>query len=614
MLFSGCGGVLCTHERSNAVAIDQLTALVLDARAERAASRRRAWPARLNGIGAGVCPGEVWSYRPSEDGTAAFAFEGRIGETSAPLRLPLRFTAGSPSAPTPRPEPLDLYVVEHMRRTGVPGAAVVIVQNGRTIYAKGFGVRELGKGDPVTPDTLMMIGSTGKSMTTLMMATLVDDGRVTWDTPAAAIYPDFAVSDPALTPKVTLRKTVCNCTGMERHDLEMYFASHPPTAEEVVRSLRTFPFAGEFGQTFGYVNQMVGAGGYIAAWAARGSSTDLYANFLAQMQKRVFNPIGMTSTTFSFDRAIANPNRATPHGQTVAGQYLPISPDLERPLVPIAPAGAAWSTARDVSRYLIAQLNRGVAPHEKRVVSAENLTATWQPQVEVAPDVSYGLGWTITRHKSQTLLTHGGGTSGFTADLSLLPDAGLGIAILTNAQNARLFCAAVRSRAMELTFDESRERDAVLAARFEEEKRRFREKAAKIRPADPAAITPYLASYSNPALGKVTLKLAGKRLTFAAGGFSSELRRLADEDDTYVLTDPPLAGALIRVSRSGDGRRSFVLDADDPDVPEKYLFTRETARADLGAVLLPAGGRRAARWTRIEHERPMQRVGGGGRH
>ncbi|HEU5249667.1 MAG TPA: serine hydrolase domain-containing protein, partial [Thermoanaerobaculia bacterium] len=378
-----------TVERWRRFLVDaELTALVLDARAERAASRRRDWPGRLAGIGAEVCPRALWTYRAGEDGTATFAFEGRIAETAAPgFKLPLRFTAGSPDAPTPRPEPLDLSIAELMRRTGVPGAAVVIVQNGRTIYARGFGVRDLEKRDPVTPDTLMMIGSTGKSMTTMMMATLVDEGRVAWDTPAAAVYPEFAASDPALTPKLTLRRTVCNCTGIERHDLEMYFTSHAPTAEEVVRSLREFRFVGEFGRTFGYVNQLVAAGGYIAAWAARGASRDLYTNYLAQMQARVFDPIGMSATTFSFDRALVNPNRATPHGKTVAGEYRPISVDLEKPLTPFAPAGAEWSTARDVARYLITQLNRGVAPEGKRVASAENLTATWQPQIEIAPGI-----------------------------------------------------------------------------------------------------------------------------------------------------------------------------------------------------------------------------------
>jgi hypothetical protein len=115
--------------------------------------------------------------------------------------------------------------------------------------------------------------------------------------------------------------------------------------------------------------------------------------------------------------------------------------------------------------------------------------------------------------------------------------------------------------------------DAVFAKRLEEGMQRFREKAVRVRVADPAAIQPYLATYANPALGKVTLKVGGRKLTFVAGGFSSELRRLGDGDDTYVLTDPPLAGALLRVSGSPDGQRSFVLDADDPDIPEKYSFS-----------------------------------------
>jgi CubicO group peptidase (beta-lactamase class C family) len=549
----------------------ELTALVLDARAERAASRRRAWPGRLNGIGAGVCPNELWTYSASEDGTATFAFEGRIGDTSAPLRLPLRFTAGAPSAPAPRPHPLDLYVDDLMRRAGVPGAAVVIVENGRTTYAKGFGVRELGKHEPVTPDTLMMIGSTGKSMTTMMMAALVDDGKISWDTPAARIDPDFAFSDPVLTPKVTLRQTVCNCSGLQRRDLEMFFAEKPSTAEEVVRSIRTFPLVGRFGKTFGYVNQLVGAGGYVAAWAVHRPGDDLQSNYFAQMQKRVFDPIGMTSTTFSFERARANPNRATPHGQNAAGEYLPISLDLEKPVTLIAPAGASWSTAADAARYLITQLNRGVAPSGKRVVSAENLEVTRQSHVEIQPGASYGLGWVISKYKERTLLSHGGGTAGFTADFSLLPDDRIGIAVLTNAQNAAAFTSAVRWRAIEIAFGQPMEMDSKARPRLEQAQQLVREKTARAATVTERAVAPRLGSYMNSALGRIELSFRGDELVFKAAAFTSELKLLGEE--TYVLWDPPLAGALVRFQDDGSGAPSFVFDADDPDIKEKYSFT-----------------------------------------
>src|SRR5690606_1005262 len=118
---------------------------------------------------------------------------------------------------------LEAYIVETMAKLGVPGAAVAIVRDGEIVYANGFGVRELGKDDPVTPETLMMIGSTTKSMTTMLMGTLVDEGLMDWDTPAVEILPSFAVADPEITQRITMRNMVCACTGVPRRDAELLF-------------------------------------------------------------------------------------------------------------------------------------------------------------------------------------------------------------------------------------------------------------------------------------------------------------------------------------------------------------------------------------------------------
>jgi CubicO group peptidase (beta-lactamase class C family) len=467
---------------------------------------------------------------------------------------------------------LDNYIADLMKRAQVPGAAVAVVQNGKIVYSKGFGVRELGRPEQVTPKTLMMIGSTGKSMTTLMMATLVDDGKMTWDTPAVQIYPDFAVSDPGLTPKITMRETVSNRTGIQRHDLEMFFPNRPSTPEAVIRSLRNFAFDGEFGKKFGYINQMVATGGYIAARTAGGSG-DLYADYLAQMQKRVFNPIGMASTTFSFDRVRANRNYAIPHGLTAAHEYVPISLDIEeRSLATTAPAGTSWSNAQDTARYLITQLNRGVAPNGRRVVSARNLKVTWQPGVEISPGVHYGMGWIIADYRGQRLITHSGETLGFTADLSFLPDANLGIVVLSNAYDAALFVAAVRCRVLELAFGQSKELDARISTELEQTRRKFQDRTAKLRPLDAAAISPFLGDYKNPELGEVNVALKGEKLMLDAGMFTSELRNLGEA--AYVLWDPPLAGVQIRFVREGSGPPAFVLIPDQSFETGQYRFTK----------------------------------------
>jgi CubicO group peptidase (beta-lactamase class C family) len=83
----------------------------------------------------------------------------------------------------------EAYVTEMLATTEIPGAAVAVVQNGEVVYQQGFGVRELGGSDPVTPETLMMIGSITKPMTATMAATVVDDGELTWETPVVELLP-----------------------------------------------------------------------------------------------------------------------------------------------------------------------------------------------------------------------------------------------------------------------------------------------------------------------------------------------------------------------------------------------------------------------------------------
>jgi CubicO group peptidase (beta-lactamase class C family) len=466
---------------------------------------------------------------------------------------------------------LDSYVSDLMVRSRVPGASVAIVQDGKIVYMEGFGVREEGTTDRVTPGTLMRIGSTGKSMTTMMMATLVDDGIISWDTPAVSIYPDFAVSAPDLTPKVTLKDLVCDCTGLQRHDIEIFFADSLPSPDDVIHSVRSFAFVGQFERTFGYVNQMVAAGGYIAARAAS-PQADLLTNYIAQMRQRVFDPIGMTKTTFDFDRVLADSDFATPHGLTADYTYVPISIASERQLEPIAPAGGSWSNASDMARYLITQLNAGVAPDGKRVVSAGNLEMTWRANLQLSPTTACGLGWGIGQYKGQRMLNHGGATLGFASDLTFLPDAGVGIVVLTNAQSANVFGAAVRYRALELAFGQPMEMDAPMSDRLVQSMKQHSDVAANVLPLDAGEVAPYLGSYTNSTLGTVRLEMRGKKLFLHAAQFESELRSIGE--NAFLVWDPPLASLTVNVSKDKNGALTATLVSTDPDQPGQWTFSK----------------------------------------
>jgi len=468
--------------------------------------------------------------------------------------------ATSAPAPTPvdlsqaRAKPFDAgliaqlepYISTTMQRMGVPGVVVAIVQDGKVVYAHGFGVRELGKPDPVTPDTLFMMGSDTKSMTTMMMATVVDDGKMAWDTPAVRVLPEFAVGDPQLTPKITMRDMVCNCTGIQRHDIEAFLHTDQLNAQGaigVVRSLATFDFTGEFGKTFGYSNQMVASGGYLAARAASGATGDLYAEYLRQMQRRVFDPIGMPNTTFALDAVEANPNHAIPHGRLADWSLVPVPLSLEHKQVDVmAPAGAAWSNVRDQARYLITQLSRGVSPGGRRVVSAANLTKTWQPQVQITPEASYGLGWVSAPYQGARWLQHEGEVpGGFSSDLGFLPDADLGYVVLTNAQSDTPFMKAVHYRILELAFGQPIRHDAQLIQMADDMQQQAKAALANPQPRiDPATIAPYLGRYTNPTVGEFALTLERDKLMLDVGTMQFELRSLGN--GTYIGWDPPVSG------------------------------------------------------------------------
>jgi CubicO group peptidase (beta-lactamase class C family) len=468
---------------------------------------------------------------------------------------------------------LEPFITANLEKAGIPGAIVAVVQNGEVVYEGAFGVKEKGTDDPMTADTSMMIGSTGKSLTTMMMGTLVDDGQMTWDTPAQQILPSFIVKDPELSETITMRNLVCACTGVPRRDLELLFNANDLTAEDIVASLSSFEFFTDFGEAFQYSNQMVGTGGYLAALAGGSSSDDLLAGYEEVLQAQVLDPIGMNDTTISFDKVVARGNYATPHGYSISGERVPLSLDQEKSLTPIAPAGSHWSTAPDMARYMITELNKGVSPEGERVISEENLLLTWQPQVPVSNETSYGLGWFVGEYKGTQLIEHGGNTLGFTSSFGFLPDKNVGILVLTNAQASNTFNEAVRERFLELVFEQDPTIEANLEFALEQEKK-FLEDAQKDQvELDVAAVQPFVGTYRNDALGEVTLSLDGDTLMMDAGEFESKLLAYTrDEAIVYAPADPPLASGA-------EGGFEFRMEGENPVIelsfpPDVYTFTK----------------------------------------
>jgi CubicO group peptidase (beta-lactamase class C family) len=483
----------------------------------------------------------------------------------------------------------ETYIADALNRFGVPGASVAVVQAGEVVYSQGFGVKAVGGTDPVTADTLMMIGSVNKSMTATMAATVVDDGWLSWDTPLVELLPGFAVADPQLTPRLTVADAFCTCTGLPRRDLELLFHFDDLPPDRLIAQVAELPLTAPFGERYQYSNQMFALGGYAAAAAAGAAPNDLYGGYQLVMHERLLNPIGMHRSTFALDEVLASGDYAHPHATDLDGNLQRVSLPVDaRFPIPVAPVGALWSSARDVARYVQTELADGVAPDGTRVVSVENLARTRAPRVAIPPEPGiptlfsrsgnyYAMGWVVDTYQGQPVLCHTGGTLGFVSEVAFLPEADLGVVILTNGgQGAGPFNFAVQFRLLELLFDQPAEFDAMLEQALEAQMAQFADFRAQLGTVDRAAVAEYLGRYEHAALGEVELVLWDDTLVFDVGEVRWELRPLVDgagEVVGYVFTDPPLAGATpVTLRRSEDGQPEVMVTVGG-DVEETYVFT-----------------------------------------
>lgn len=460
-------------------------------------------------------------------------------------------------------EALGAFIKDNLARFDVPGAVVAVVQGGEVRLLRGFGVRALGSDDPVTPDTRLMIGSVGKTMTTLLMARLVEEGRLSWDQPVQSVLPGFAVADPELSATITVQNLVCACSGVPRRDMEFLFNAESLDAEAVIGSLAGFEFFTGFGEAFQYSNQLVATGGWVAAATDGAEWGALDAGYARVLEKRLFAPLGMDRSTLDFGVVMDDHNAAAPHAPHGTGRRTALPTGTEAALLPVAPAGAHWSTGADMARYLQSLL---AISDGDGIVSPKSFGRLTTPQVPVSATMSYGLGWFVEDWRGLRLIHHGGNTFGFTSELAFLPEAGAGIVVLTNAGRANDFVQAVRARFLEVLFDlPERHHSGALIARTEADRRAA--DFASALPIAPATAEAAEGRYRSDILGEVSLSRAGDRLIFDIGAMAGEVRLDPQRPDRWIIWDGPIFtmplafDTITRTLTFGEGAAQYAFEA-----------------------------------------------------
>jgi CubicO group peptidase (beta-lactamase class C family) len=460
-------------------------------------------------------------------------------------------------AKSPDKASLDALFADALKTWKAPGMAVVIVRDNDVYYLKGFGVREAGKDEPVTPDTLFGIGSLTKAFTATTLGVLVDDGKLSWDDPVGKHVPFFHLSDPLADRDVTIRDLLCHRTGLGRHDLLWYRAPWLP--EESVRRMAFLKLSSSFRSTYEYCNLTYLVAG-LAITSAAGEPWPDY------MRKRLLAPLGMKRAVLTRSEAMKAADHATPHRFGAGDKPLVMEwyPDDRQ----VRASGSIKSCVSDLAGWLRVQLNGGKLG-DRRVVPAAVLAETHRPQVVVPLDSDrarlagttlegYGLGWHISDYRGQPLIEHGGAVDGFRARILLLPKQKVGAVLLTNVEESAVL-SATGNVLLDLLLGAEAKTDWHAHYRAQVDRAdRLRESRAQAklrskRPGTKPSHEPeaYVGDYEDAAYGKATVLLKDGDLRLSWSAWTATMKHF--HHDTFELMGP---------GRLGDELVVFVLKAD----------------------------------------------------
>ena len=415
---------------------------------------------------------------------------------------------------------LDGMVAELLSTSGVPGMAVAVVHGGKTVYAKGFGVKDNRAGDDpankIDPDTVFQLASLSKSLSSTVVAHQVTTNAISWDTPVVEKLPWFALSDPAVTRMVTVGDLFSHRSGLPDHagdELEDLGYDR----RQVLDRLRQLPLD-PYRISYAYTNFGLTAGAEAVATSAGTTWEQLSQDVL-------YEPLGMTSTSSRFADYEARPNKAIGH-IAIDGGFQPL---YQRNADAQAPAGGASSSLNDMTRWLTMVLADGTFDG-REIASPAALLPALTPQVVsdrgTEPAMRsgfYGYGFNVGNSSAaRTTLSHSGAFElGAGTNFVVLPSADVGIIALSNATPVGVVETLTAEFADLVQFGEVREDWRTLYGNaFAQMDAPEGSLVGQTPPPNPAPAPPLqqlAGTYRNPYWGDAVVSEAGGTLGLAVG-------------------------------------------------------------------------------------------------
>jgi CubicO group peptidase (beta-lactamase class C family) len=321
-------------------------------------------------------------------------------------------------AQSPKPEEKDLgaaidELVKKTYRAGEPGAAVIVVKDGKTVFRKGYGMANMELGVPIEPDMIFRLGSITKQFTAVAILMLAEQGKLSISDEITKYLPDY----PTRGHKITIEHLLTHTSGIKSYtsipEWRAQWRKDVPL-KEMIDLFKDKPMDFAPGEKWSYNNS-----GYVLLGAIiEKVSGQSYQDFI---EKNIFAPLGMKhsfydSTQRIISRRVAGYSRRGSNYQNA--EYLSMS-------WPHA-AGSLMSSVDDLALW-------DAALYTEKLVKHESLKRAWTPYVlSNGKPTKYGYGWGVLSFEGYRVIEHGGGINGFTTDAVRLPDERVFIAILTN--------------------------------------------------------------------------------------------------------------------------------------------------------------------------------------
>lgn len=325
----------------------------------------------------------------------------------------------------------ERFVEDTMQRGQLPGLAVAIVNDNRIIYLNGFGVREVGRSDPVDIHTIFRLASVSKGFAGVLTGILVDQGKLNWDDKVIQYVPNFSLKDSRNTKNLTIRHLLNHTSGLPQHTYTDLVEDNRPLAEMVSR-LNTVPVIAPVGKIYSYQNVIYS----LISEVVKSATGSDYQELVPQL---IFEPLDMTDASLGKEAFIASTDRALPHVRRNGGWS---TSEVKETYYNVLPAAGVNASIYDMAQWLRGMM--GGAPEVISPLTLEEVTAPsiktprerwkhrWNGQTREA---YYGLGWRIYDYAGHKLVYHGGWIQGYRAEVGFMPAQKIGIAVLMNFES-----------------------------------------------------------------------------------------------------------------------------------------------------------------------------------